>query len=278
MEVTQGSDLSFEPLTLSHRGAGLSFKNLARGVEGTPENFYFALAQQRDFYSPTHRHNFDQFRYAVKGSVSLGSQMVLREGQLSYHPEAAYYGPQEDDGDEDRIVLVLQCGGASGQGYLSFAQLGAANKELAKSGKFEKGKYYSDGHTKDGFEAIWEHTNGRKLVYPDKRYNAPIIMSPNAFAWKPYGKVDKVFKKTMGVFSEREIRAEMLKIEDGGSLKLGGDEANHLIFVLNGSGSAGAEQLRNESTIHLKPGTSTKISCSGEALEMLHYVMPLLES
>lgn len=101
-----------------------------------------------------------------------------------------------------------------------------------------------------------------------------------AFSWRPYGKgQSKVFEKTLGVFSEREIRAEMLKLEEGATLKVGGDDAHHLFFVVKGSGtSEGGEALKIESSIHLKPRTSTEGSCSGEALELLHYALPLLDA
>lgn len=280
MEVVHGSEATFEAVTLSHRGGGLSFKDLARGTEGTPENFYLSLARQLDFYSPVHHHNFDQFRYAYKGDVTLGEgeMMLLREGQLSYHPEGAYYGPQNDAPGEEKIVLVLQCGGASGQGYLSWSQLRAANTVLAEKGKFESGKYTdADGNVKDGFQALWEHKNKKKLVYPKPRYNAPVIMTPDAFSWKRYGNEQAAFKKTLGVFSEREIKAEMLKVEDDGALELGGKDEIHLLFVLKGEGEVNGQKLKVETAVHLKPGTEADFYCTGETLEMLHFVLPLLE-
>lgn len=288
MEVSHGTKLDFEPLSLSHRGSGLSFKTLARGDEHLPENFYFSLAKQRDFFSPVHRHNFDQFRYAYKGDISLGETVILREGQLSYHPEAAYYGPQSDDASMDRIVLVLQCGGASGQGYLSFGQLGAANKELAKTGKFEGGKYHAaDGTVRDGFQALWEHTQGRKLVYPEPRYNpSPIVIDPAVMKWKPCRGDDgchgTVYGKTLGIFSERNLTAQMFRIERGGKVEVRDEDKIHLWFVLKGQGTTKCdlegveEDLEVESTIYSRPGRSYAIECTGEALELLHYIMPLV--
>ena len=40
----------------------------------------------------------------------------MEGGEIAYFPESAYYGPQE--GGEDRIVVLLQFGGASGQGFI----------------------------------------------------------------------------------------------------------------------------------------------------------------
>lgn len=182
MEITHGTQMTFLDPAAKHRPGGLAFKTLSRGTENTPENYLFVLARQQGFYSPRHKHNFDQFRYAKKGNFNLAPNIDLSEGNLAYHPEGVEYGPQ-DDGPDEMILLVLQFGGASGQGFLSLDQIRAANAELLKTGKFEKGKYYSDkggedAEPIDGFEAAWSLANGKKLVYPEPRYNAPIIMHP----------------------------------------------------------------------------------------------------
>ena len=291
MEVTHGSSMVFKAPNLTHRGDGLGFKYLSLGEENTPENYGLILGRQQDFYSPRHHHNFDQFRYAVKGDFDLGQQLHLQEGQLAYHPEGTYYGPQ-NDGPEERILLTLQCGGASGQGYMSFAQLEKANQELSAMGKFEKGKYVAeDGSVRDGYEALWEHLNRRKLVYPKGRYHTPVLMDPESFAWKPVrtetqtnsavngtsNEEDmKAWKKTMGVFSEREIRAEMLKLAPHGTMKVESGGAIHLLYVLRGAGHIRDETLMRESTIRLKPGVLAEIFSEEEEMELLHFVMPLL--
>lgn len=290
MEIIHGSQLHFTTPGLNHRGGGLEFKCLSLGDENTPENYSLNLARQKDFYSPVHRHNFDQFRYAVKGDVSLGPNMILKEGQLSYHPEGAYYGPQEDDPGQERIVLVLQCGGASGQGYMSFAQLREANKYLSTIGKFEGGKYYAqDGGVKDGYQALWEHVNGRRLEYPKARYQGPIIVDCTNFSWRPvavqangianHGSLDAkptAWKKPLGTFSERELRIEQLLLTSGASLRVGSEEAIHLLVVLDGTGRVGSEDLENESTIRLKPGHISEVVSTVGDLILLHFVLPLL--
>ena len=290
MEITHGSQRDFESPGLNHRGGGIEFKCLSLGDENTPENYSLNLARQKDFYSPVHHHNFDQFRYAMKGDVSLGPNMLLKEGQLSYHPEGAYYGPQEDDHGQERIVLVLQCGGASGQGYMSFAQLRTANKQLSTMGKFEGGKYYSDnGGVKDGYQALWEHFNGWTRAYPKARYQAPIIIDPASFAWRPpvalqangtanHDSIDSnptVWRKPLGTFSERELRVEEVWISSGASLPIGSPDAIHLLVVLDGRGRVESEQLINESTVRLKPGHTAEIVGTANLL-LLQFVIPLL--
>ena len=59
---------------------------------------------------------------------------------MGYFPESVHYGPQERS--EGLRTMVLQCGGASGQGYLSVAQREAMNAELNETGEFKKGLYH----------------------------------------------------------------------------------------------------------------------------------------
>lgn len=276
MEIIHGRDIEYVPAKAKHRGGGLEFKYLAVGDEGTPENFVLELARQKEFYSPVHHHNFDQFRFAIKGDFSLKPNMTLKQGQLSYHPEGVYYGPQ-DDGPDERICLVLQFGGASGQGYIPIKTLAAASAALSEKGEFKGGIFYSNegGNAVDGYQANWEHVKGQKLVYPAPRYHDPVFMLPENFMYKVYRGGEKAFRKLLGVFSERETRVEMLKIEKGGKLVVGSEDAIHLLYVLDGSGNVGKEMLTVESTIKLNAGASCEV-VSTEGMEMLHFALPML--
>jgi hypothetical protein len=86
-------------------------------------------------------------------------------------------------------VPVLQFGGPSGQGYLSYAQLKAIQNEMnAKGvGKFEGGNFISaDDPSKvvDGYEGLWEYKTGRKLEYPVAKYRHPLLLHVEIFAWQ----------------------------------------------------------------------------------------------
>ncbi|KAL9097342.1 MAG: hypothetical protein Q9165_000769 [Trypethelium subeluteriae] len=279
MEIVHGNSLSFTDPSSSHRGSGILFKTLATGIPNTPENFILLLSKQSSFYSPRHRHNFDQFRFALQGGFSLAPHLILRQGELAYHPEGVYYGPQ-DDGEKEQVLLVLQFGGASGSGFLSHEQMGEANEALKKTGTFEKGRYLAHGmgedESVDGYEAVWSYANGgRKLVYPEGRYHEPVLMSPENFGWRKVGGRQNVWRKLLGVFSERETRVEMLKSDGEGNLTIGGAQAIELAFVLQGSGYVGQEHLQEHSTIKLSPETKCEIA-SKQGIELLHFVMPLL--
>ena len=88
---------------------------------------------------PRHRHNFEQIRLPLCGSMNLGGGLVLEEGQIGYFPEGLPYGPQQDPLGHakpgERLQLVLQFGGASGYGFMSMDQRKAAWAELQKPEK-----------------------------------------------------------------------------------------------------------------------------------------------
>src|SRR5271165_4603582 len=62
---------------------------------GIPEiNLRWGFDQIGDgFYSPRHRHNFDQFRYVVYGETNISKGRDLHQGEIGYFPEGTYYGP-----------------------------------------------------------------------------------------------------------------------------------------------------------------------------------------
>lgn len=284
MEIVHGKDLTFSDISLKHRNKGLAFKNLFVGQENTPENHLLALVRSIGFYSPRHKHNFDQFRYAYKGDISISPDKNAFQGELVYHPEGVHYGPQKDS-DGERVVLILQFGGTSGQGFLSYRQLEEGQKELAQLGHFEGGKFYRNGRQEvdepqDGYEALWEKFNGRQLVYPPGRYKDPIIMSPVNYAWRPANNLANTdgmtFKKSLGVFTERETRAEMIKMEKLGQFSIASENAIQLIFILSGAGEAEGQPWEEESAIRVSPGKEVVLSAHRDT-EILLFTLPMLD-
>ncbi|PWY80822.1 hypothetical protein BO94DRAFT_150291 [Aspergillus sclerotioniger CBS 115572] len=286
-EILHASNTPYIPLSLTHRGPGLSFKHLFLGTEQTSENYLFSLAHQSTFYSPRHKHNFDQFRFAYRNSVSISPDILLQEGELCYHPEGVEYGPQ-DDPEGGREVLVLQFGGASGQGYLSFGEIERAQGILKRRGVFVGGRFFEGdsveglegegkGKGKDGYEALWEEMMGRELVYPVPRYGGPVVVKPEGFAWVGVaeGEGTAAWRKCLGVFSERETRVEMVKLDEGGEVVVEGRDAIQLFFVLKGEGRVDGEEVRQESAVRLQPGDGAEFA-SEKGMEFLRFVLPML--
>lgn len=286
MEIADTTQLQFDAPSLKHRGAGLFFKVLFLGDDTDPANNYsFMLARQQSFFSPVHRHNFDQFRYATLGDISILPNVNVCQGELCYHPEGVPYGPQ-NDGDQLKEVLVLQFGGASGQGFISHEKLNESQQRLASQGRFEGGKFIrcirnvngtesKEEKPIDAFQALWEDQMGRPLEYPQGRYDRIIKMQPDAYAWTKVKGCVGVWRKTLGVFSERETRAEVIKIENG-TWEIGAEDATQLFYALKGEGMANGSNIVAEWGGRIQAGNTADIS-TGTEIEMLRFVLPMLE-
>lgn len=276
MQLSHGSEMPFEPFRSEHRAGTLAFKFLLKGDPGTPENYSLSLArQQGSFFAPRHRHNFDQFRMALVGDFSMGAGRELKEGEIGYFPEGTLYGPQ-DDKDGDRELLVLQFGGASGAGYLDQAALKRASEELKTKGRFEAGHFVGpDGARKDGYEAIWEHVNGRPLRYPQRRYTYPVFMRPANFAYRQVDGAPGASRKLLGIFSERETRLEMVKLEAGARFVAGNGDAIVIVFVLEGNGSLGEVAYARHTALEVAPDKQAVLNATKQT-EMIVITLPMI--
>ena len=256
---------------LEHRGGTFYARTLIQGTPGTPGNFKLSLSESgADHSGPRHRHNFDQYRYMVRGSSSFDRDGVLKEGMLGYFPEGVHYGPQTNP--SDTFLIVLQFGGASGSGYLLPSEVKEGTEELRKFGEFKDGVFHrTSGEGKrnvDGFQAVWEHVHGREMIYPKPRYDAPVFMDPNSFDWVSVG--HGVEEKLLGVFTERRTEGALLRLAAGANHRLRG---RGVWVVLTGAGKAGSSPLKQYTAIHLEKGEELAIEAS-EPMELLHYGLP----
>ena len=262
-----------------HPTGSLGFKYLLTGEESSPGNFVLLLArQEKHFATERHRHNFDQFRFPIRGDMNVGEGIRLREGQLGYFTEGAPYGPQDDPVEPlepgERVHLTLQFGGATGYGYLDPKRLRACRNELRRDGEFEDVFYRRhDGKTQNGLDAVWQHAFGTKLEYPRPRYPGPIIMDPKSFRWVCDPGAPGIERKHLGTFTERGVWAEVLRLHPGATLTLGHVNARRLLFVLAGSGTIDGAELKPHSAIQIDPGEQGCIICK-EMLELLVFGLP----
>lgn len=248
-------------------------RRILSGQPGAPGNFSLQLSATPHYFSPRHRHNFDQVRFQLEGDFDFAADGVMRPGCVAYFPEGAYYGPQSSESPS--VTLVLQFGGASGSGYISPEQYDQAAAELAKLGTFAKGVYTRlkpDGSkiNKDAYEAVWEHVNGCPLVYPKVRYPRPVFMEPESFDWIPLAQQPGVSCKHLGEFSERRTRIAVYSLTPGASLSLADDS---IYFVVAGSGAADGRPFESRATIHLGPGERASAFATN-GLELLHIGLP----
>jgi gentisate 1,2-dioxygenase len=257
MDIVHASDVPTRQVS-GHRDGDIKFQRMLQGDPAGLDNFELSLVHNRGrYYTPRHRHNFEQIRMVVSGEFSFATRKTMKTGQVGFFPEGTYYGPQNVT---DCTMLTLQCGGPSLQGFLSYDQLHAGHLEMKKLGRFEGGVFYrgkGSNHPKgkknqDGYEAIWEHVRGRSLAYPKARYTEPVIMTPAAIDWQDTS-TRGVQRKLLGIF-DRGVRCEMLKLEAGAATMIDAPRAVQLLFVNAGEGRSEDKTYRLHSAIRVAIG------------------------
>jgi hypothetical protein len=265
MDIVHADRMEWGGSLTSHRAGHMTHKVLFQGEEGSLDNYLFVLANEgSDYYSPRHRHAWYQVRFCLEGSVPIGRDSKIDAGEIGYFPEGVHYGPQE--GGPDRIVLLLQIGGASGLGYLSPEQLQSGRERLLREGDFEGGVFKrTSGEGKkneDAYEAIWRVMTGRPLSYPKPRYKAPVIVRPDGFAWREVPDMLGTRSKWLGLFPERDLSLEMIEVASGFGCTAEALPLRRLMFVTRGEGRCNGEPYRTHSAIRLQPGEAANFAAS----------------
>jgi hypothetical protein len=273
MKVVHYDDIEWKR-GLQHRGGTFHYRHLLNGTPGALGNFQFNIGQlEGDFSSPRHRHNFDQFRFQIEGTMNFDRNGKMASGAFGYFPEGAAYGPQSSEGRS--VTAVLQFGGASGSGYLSREQVYAGTEELKKFGTFEGGVFRRHDDVEgrrntDGYQAIWEHAHGQRMEYPKPRYRDPIMVDPDNYEWLPVAGLPGVWQKPLGTFTERQCAAALIKLGRGATCRAG---ERSVYLVLAGSGVADDATYRQYTAFHLDAGEQADVVARDET-RMLRLVLP----
>src|SRR5690606_17622250 len=114
-----------------------------------------------------------------------------------------------------------------------------------------------------GYEAVWEHHNGRRLVYPDQRYQKPGFMNPESFSWIAARDGEAAWRKPLGTFSERLTTLAFLRLETGGRIALTGSS---ILVVVAGAGRHGDQSWESHATFHLDRGESAEIEATADSV------------
>jgi hypothetical protein len=279
MDIVHAGRMEWGENLAAQRTGRMAHKVLFAGEEGSPDNYLLVLANEgSDYYSPRHRHAWDQVRFCLEGAVPIGRDLKIQAGEVGYFPEGVHYGPQE--GGPDRIVLLLQFGGASGLGYLSPRQLREGRERLLSEGTFEQGVFRrssSEGKkNEDGYEAIWRFVTGRALAYPKPCYRAPIVMRPDGFAWRDVPGATGVRYKSLGTFPARGLSLEFIALEAGAVHALASSPARRLLFVHAGSGLWNDEPFAPHTAMRIEPGETARLAASAPT-ELFAISVPLLK-
>jgi hypothetical protein len=278
VQLTYADELQWTPLTAIREGAK-EMKELLIGTEGAPDNYRLVMIREAGAAAttPRHKHNFDQVRIVLSGRANYGPKRWIEPGELAYFPEGTPYGPEVSDGD--RLGLTLQCGGASGAGYVSNRQVKAATATLKERGEFKGGVYYPhDEHAKrraqDAFEACWELVTGRRISYPKPRYDEPIKMKPANFAWEAQPGQPGVRAKLLGCFTERRHELAQVQLEPKSVALLGPRAGIQLVFVVRGSGTVDGRALRPHAAFEIAAGSAAQVTAA-EELELFVIGLPI---
>jgi hypothetical protein len=279
MQLSHGDGGDWAPLAANFRAGGKQYQTLLAGAEGAPDNYRLVLVRQTGALdTPRHKHNFDQLRLCLEGRINYGRNRWIEPGEIAYFPEGTPYGPEICDCD--RLGITIQFGGASGAGFMSERQTDAGVRQLQQHGRFENGVFWRAGtrpgerRNQDSYEAIWEAVNGRRLTYPEPRYDAPVLMRPQHFAWRDEPSQPGVATKLLGIFCERRLELSMLRLAAGAQASMPPRAGTRLGFVLRGEGSAAERALRPLTAFSLDADQSLVFTAASE-LEMLLVGLPI---
>jgi len=243
-------------------------------------NLRFGRDQVVDgFYSPRHRHNFDQFRYLVSGEMNVAKGVEIHEGECAYFPEGCYYGPLTQKGAA--TLLVMQFPGPNGTYRIRDSEKKIAIEALKKAGGyFEDGVYkikQPDGHSinKDSYEAVWEQVNGRPISYAEPRYAAPIVMRPEAFHWTSVPARAGVEIKHLGSFTEFGTTVSLLRLAPGAVIPEEVLAAPELRCVLRGDTVYDGKELDTNGCYYIPENIRTKPIKSVHGAEILVIAIPM---
>jgi hypothetical protein len=260
-----------------HRSRGITVRNVfQRDVENRSMEFNLTAFNGDEFWSPAHRHNFDQIRIGLEGVMNYGARSKLKPRTVAYYPEGTWYGPMACEGPS--VSAIMQFDGASHGGYVTLARMDEATEVLRHKGRFEKGFYYPDGGLPkiDGYQASWEEVTGRKMVYVEPpRFVDAIYMDIDSFNWLPAE--GGVMRKTLGRFGERDFTIEALLVPAGATAVV--DRPGRLVvgFILTGEVEAGGSVLPKWSGAFAEHEDVMSFTGRAEASEVLIFTLPDLD-
>ncbi len=277
--VVNSNDLELEGV---QRGRVNAIKRkrlpLDTGVPGLTAEFSLSIVPE-GYFTPRHRHNFDQIRYTLEGIQSTGYG-DLGPGEIGYFPEGAYYGPQAQKAECSTLVLQFQ--GASGRHLLSNEEMNATYQKMIAAGAvFENGVYRgvtTDGKrkNKDSYVAIWEEHEGKKLTFPAARYRTPVMMQSESYAWIPDRERPGIETKHLGTFTEMRTGIGFFRLLADARLDAGRQRDAEIRYCVAGSFVYGGKSWGKDTYMFLPPGSATEAMTSAGGATFFVITLPMI--
>ncbi len=81
MRVVHADEIPYKKPRTNHREGDIEFKRLRKGRPGGVKNFEFLIAKTGGrFFGPRHRHNFEQIRLGLSGTLGKGHRAWFSGG------------------------------------------------------------------------------------------------------------------------------------------------------------------------------------------------------
>lgn len=237
MKIHDPATTEWEPAS-EHRTPDIRIKKLLQDASDREFEFNLTEFSSDEFFSPRHRHNFDQFRIQLEGVSTYGQEPALEPGMVGYYPEGTWYGPQGVK-KAPTLQAIIQFGGASGSEYVNYNRLDAATAELRGEGTFERGVFKQvlpDGthRNTDAYQASWERATGTAMTYPKPRLVTPLYLNHVNFPWQP-GPAPGTAVKHLFTVSETQTGVGMVRVDAGASHVLAGTAQPTVYLALEGN-------------------------------------------
>jgi hypothetical protein len=271
MQIVETEKLTWDLIVPNTRGGDVYRKVIKAAESGDGVSYDVRIELfgdgDRGYASIRHRHDFEQLRFAVSGSMDLGFT-VLNEGEVGYFPANAYYGPQKCEGS---IILIAQWGDY----FITREDSDRAVAELSETGQFVDGIYHGVDTTgkpynKDPLNAIWEQVHKRPYVPQHPRYRQPVVMAPEAFGWSD--QEGAVRRRRLGRFTENDTEVEMISwVEDGTfhTQVVEDDQRPTLLFTTQGTFSHDETRFGARTGLWIESGESAKVEAQAGSEALL---------
>ncbi len=255
------------------RGGTFHYRNLMEGAPGTIDNFQPLMGRNdKDFVSPRHRHNFEQFRFQLEGDLDFDRDGKMTPGMLGYfRGRVLRPADQRGDGDDDRAAVrrperqrlsrVLR----STRAWPNCASPARSRPASTSASLMRPASATWTASRRFGSTCTAGRCNSLGL-----RYAQPIMMNQAHYDWVASSEHQGVHEKLLGVFTERRAEARLLKLAPGSAL------SGKAAASISGCGPARAASMASRCG-RSRRCSSTAATASFTAdtdTEILHFGLP----